>query len=63
MLADLSDAEVDQIILPPLSEDLFHEDLNRVTEDQTDPMLADLLIGRSRETMVWMRYPYQGDHQ
>lgn len=43
VLVDLSDAEVDQIILPPLSEDLFHENLNRVTEDQTDPMLADLL--------------------
>jgi tricarballylate dehydrogenase len=55
VLVDLSDAEVEQIVLPPLSEELFHHDLNKVTEDQTDPMLADLLIGRSRETMVWMR--------
>lgn len=55
VLVDLSDAEVEQIVLPPLPEELFYEDLNRVTENQTDPMLADLLIGRSRETMVWMR--------
>lgn len=55
VLVDLSDAEVEQIVLPPLPEELFHDDLNRVTESQTDPVLADLLIGRSRETMVWMR--------
>jgi tricarballylate dehydrogenase len=55
VLVDLSDAEVEQIVLPPLPEELFYEDLNRVTENQTDPALADLLIGRSRETMVWMR--------
>ncbi len=55
VLVDLSDAEVEQIILPPLPEDLFYEDLNRVTENQTDPMLAERLIGTSRETMVWMR--------
>lgn len=55
VLVDLSDAEVAQIVLPPLSEELYHTDLDRVTEGQTDPMLADTLIGRSRETMVWMR--------
>jgi len=55
VLTDLSDAEVEQIVLPKLPEELFHEDLDRVTEGQTDPMLADILIGRSRETMVWMR--------
>ncbi len=55
VLVDLSDAEVEQIVLPPLPEELFYDDLNRVTENQTEPMLADMLIGRSRETMVWMR--------
>ncbi|NYT21997.1 FAD-dependent tricarballylate dehydrogenase TcuA [Alcaligenaceae bacterium] len=55
VLVDLSDAEVSQIVLPPLPEDLYHHDLDHVTEGQTDPMLADILIGRSRETMVWMR--------
>lgn len=55
VLTDLSDAEVEQIVLPKLPAELFHEDLERVTEGQTDPMLADTLIGRSRETMVWMR--------
>ena len=27
----------------------------RVTESQSDEELADMLIGRSRETMRWMR--------
>lgn len=55
VLVDLSDAEVEQIVLPKLPEELFHADLEKVTEGQTEPMLADLLIGKSRETMVWMR--------
>lgn len=55
VLVDLSDAEVEQIVLPALPEELYHADLERVTAGQTDPMLADILIGRSRETMVWMR--------
>ncbi|CAN5427590.1 FAD-dependent tricarballylate dehydrogenase TcuA [soil metagenome] len=55
VLVDLSPAEIEQIVLPPLPASLFHEDLERVTEGQTDPMLSDLLIGKSRETMVWMR--------
>jgi tricarballylate dehydrogenase len=31
------------------------DDLRRVTEGQTDDTLAELLVGRSRETMSWMR--------
>src|SRR4051794_21708212 len=37
VLVDLSDAEVEQIVLPKLPAELFHEDLERVTENQTDP--------------------------
>jgi tricarballylate dehydrogenase len=32
----------------------FREDLERVTEGRTDPMLAELLIGRSYDTVRWL---------
>ena len=34
--------------------DLFWADLRRVTEDRTDPELAELLISRSYDTVRWM---------
>jgi len=55
VLVDLSEAEVDQIVIPPLSKDTYLDDLRRVTEGQTDDTLAELLVGNSRETVVWMR--------
>jgi tricarballylate dehydrogenase len=55
ILDDLSEAEAEQIVLPPLSKQTFSDDLMRVTEHNSDEELADLLIGRSRETLRWMR--------
>jgi len=55
VLTDLSEAEVRQILMPPLTKDQYLDDLRRVTEDQTDDTLSELLVGRSRETIVWMR--------
>lgn len=55
VLTDLSEAEVQQIVLPKLPKELFRDDLDRVTEGQTDEVLSEILINRSRETMVWMR--------
>ena len=55
ILDDLSEAEVDQIVLPPLSKQTYLDDLMRVTEHNADDSLADILIGRSRDTMRWMR--------
>ena len=55
VLADLSDAEARQIYIPPLPADLYIEDLTRVTEGLSQEELASLLIGRSRETVVWMK--------
>src|SRR5690625_1254210 len=55
ILDDLSPAERAQIVLPALSAESYHEDLDNVTEGRADPMLADILIRQSRETMVWMR--------
>jgi tricarballylate dehydrogenase len=55
VLADLSDAEARQIYIPPLPSDLYMHDLMRVTEGLSQEELADILIGRSRETVVWMQ--------
>jgi tricarballylate dehydrogenase len=55
VLVDLSPAEVERIAMPPLAKQTFMDDLLRVTDGETDDTLAELLIGRSRETIVWMR--------
>jgi tricarballylate dehydrogenase len=55
ILDDLSAAEADQIVLPALKPDAYLDDLMRVTEHNADETLAGLLIGRSRDTMRWMR--------
>jgi len=36
-------------------EDQFYDDLCRVTQYRTDPKLAETLVTRSLETMLWMR--------
>ncbi|MBI3824769.1 MAG: FAD-dependent tricarballylate dehydrogenase TcuA [Candidatus Rokubacteria bacterium] len=38
----------------PYPQARFREDLERVTEGRTDPMLAELLIGRSYDTVRWL---------
>jgi tricarballylate dehydrogenase len=38
----------------PYPKALFHADLQRVTEGRTDPELAEILIGRSHETIRWV---------
>ncbi len=55
VLTDLSQAEVDQIVIPKLSREQYIDDLMRVTEYESDDDLADMLIGHSRRTIVWMR--------
>jgi len=55
VLVDLSQAEIDQIVMPALPKQTYLDDLMRVTEGESDEALASLLIGRSRETVVWMR--------
>lgn len=55
ILDDLSESEAGQIILPVLKKEDYLEDLRRVTEGQTDDTLSELLVGRSRDTMRWMR--------
>jgi tricarballylate dehydrogenase len=55
ILDDLSEAEAGQTILPALKQETYLDDLMRVTEHNSDETLAGLLVGRSRDTMRWMR--------
>ena len=55
ILTDLSDAERDQIVLPPHSREFFYDQLMEVTKHQSDDDLANLLVDRSRPTMAWLR--------
>jgi tricarballylate dehydrogenase len=55
VLVDLSAAEIERIVMPPLPRQTYLDDLMRVTDGETSDELAEILIGRSRETIVWMR--------
>jgi len=56
ILDDMSEAEVDQVgNLPPHSKQKYIDDIMRVTEDNADEELAEILAGKSRDTMRWMR--------
>jgi tricarballylate dehydrogenase len=55
VLVDLTNEEAATIEVPPYTADLFRDDLMRLTEGLSDPDLAEVLIGRSRPTVVWMR--------
>jgi tricarballylate dehydrogenase len=45
----------DRIDLASYSEQDFLDDLRRVTRGRTDPELAGILVGESREAMTWLR--------
>ena len=55
VLPDLSEAEARAIDIDAYPEARFFDDLARLTENLTDPDLADTLVRRSRPTIVWMR--------
>ncbi|MBI3458230.1 MAG: FAD-dependent tricarballylate dehydrogenase TcuA [Candidatus Rokubacteria bacterium] len=55
VLVDLTEAEARAVEVPPYPEEAFYDDLVRLTEHCANPDLADLLVRRSRPTVVWMR--------
>ncbi len=55
VMPDLSDEEVAQTDFGTYSEDQFFDDMFRVTQYRCDPDLVELLVRRSKATMVWMR--------
>ncbi|HUU71287.1 MAG TPA: FAD-dependent tricarballylate dehydrogenase TcuA [Burkholderiales bacterium] len=55
LMPDLTDEEVARTDFGAYTEDQFFDDMARVTENRTDPDLAELLVRRSRESMMWLR--------
>ena len=55
VMPDLSEEEVAQTDFGTYSEDQFFDDMFRVTQYRCDPDLVELLVRRSKATMVWMR--------
>ncbi|HUF21453.1 MAG TPA: FAD-dependent tricarballylate dehydrogenase TcuA, partial [Burkholderiales bacterium] len=55
LMPDLSDDEVARTDFGSFTEDQFFDDMARVTENRADPDLVELLVRRSRPTMLWLR--------
>ena len=55
LMPDLTDAEVAATDFGAYPERQFFEDMGRVTDYRTDPDLCEVLVTRSRETLLWMR--------
>src|SRR6202051_3212683 len=55
LMPDLTDEEVAKSDFGTYTEDKFFDDMGRITEYRTDPDLCEILIKRSKATMLWMR--------
>ncbi|MFQ5521286.1 MAG: FAD-dependent tricarballylate dehydrogenase TcuA [Candidatus Methylomirabilia bacterium] len=55
VIPDLTPSEAASVEIDPYSEENFYDDLMRLTGNLADLDLADLLVRRSRPTVVWMR--------
>ncbi|HJS60815.1 MAG TPA: FAD-dependent tricarballylate dehydrogenase TcuA [Pseudolabrys sp.] len=55
LMPDLTDEEVASTDFGTYTQDKFFDDMGRVTEYRTDPDLCEVLITRSKDTMLWMQ--------
>lgn len=55
LMPDLSDEEVRITDFGTYTEDQFFDDMGRITEYRADPDMVELLVKRSRATLLWMR--------
>jgi tricarballylate dehydrogenase len=55
LVPELTDDEVAITDFGSYSDDAFYDDIARVTEHRADPELAETLVSRSFETLLWMR--------
>ncbi|MEA2649583.1 MAG: tricarballylate dehydrogenase [Candidatus Binataceae bacterium] len=55
LMPDLTDEDKANTDFGAYPADQFYDDLCRVTQYRTDSQLAEMLVGRSFETMLWMR--------
>lgn len=51
----LTDDEAKNIEMPQYENEEFMEDMKRVTQDKTNPELAEHLVTKSYETILWMK--------
>ncbi|WP_037484486.1 FAD-binding protein, partial [Sphingobium fuliginis] len=52
---DLTDEEVAVSDFGTYTEEQFFDDMGEITQYRTDPDLCEILVKRSRETILWMR--------
>ena len=55
LMPDLTDDEAAKSDFGAYTEEKFFDDMGRVTEYRTDPDLCEVLVKRSKETLLWMR--------
>src|SRR6266513_2208190 len=54
-LCDLSEQEIATSDFGTYTQDKYYDDLGRLTDYKSNPDMAELLITKSQETMLWMR--------
>ena len=55
LMPDLTEEEIARTDFGAYTENQFFDDMARVTENRADPDLVELLVRRSRQTMMWLR--------
>src|SRR5260370_30940721 len=55
LMPDLTDEEVAKTDFGTYTEEKFFDDMGRVTEYRTDPDLCEMLVTRSKATMLWLQ--------
>jgi tricarballylate dehydrogenase len=55
LIPDLSDTEIETTDFGTYTQDEFFDDMFRITQFRTDPDMAEILVTRSLDTLVWMR--------
>ena len=54
-MPDLTEDEIARTDFGAYTEDQFFDDMARVTENRADPDLVELLVRRSKATLMWLR--------
>jgi len=54
LMPDLTDEEIGRTDFGDYPEERFFDDMGRLTDYRTDPELCELLVRKSRETLLWM---------
>jgi tricarballylate dehydrogenase len=55
LMPDLTDDDVARSDFGTYTEDQYFDDMGRITQYRCDPDLTEILVKRSRETLLWMR--------